>query len=253
VGGATVNAFSVSGGALGAQIGSGTTDSHGNFTVAIGSYSGPVMLRMSGGTYTDEATNATMGMMAGDVLTAVVPSVAPGSATGGIRVTPLTSMAQMRALSMYGGMTDANIGTANAEIGSYFSVSDILHVMPMNPLVTGSAATATQDEKNYGMTLAAMSQYAYGIGMMTSSSGIVTAMMDDASDGVMDGKMGGASISLTGMGGMMGGSMMQATAGTTGLATAMSQFIASAMNESGITTTDMQALMDKLNASNGAI
>ena len=95
-----------------------------------------------------------------------------------------------------------------------------------------------------------MSQYAKGIGM-TSSAGIVAVMMDDASDGVMDGKMGSTSISMSG--GLMGCNMMQGTAGTSGLATAMSQFVGSAMNKSGVAAADMQALMNKLSTSSGMI
>ena len=53
VSGATVTAFAISSGVMGAQIGTGTTDAQGNFTMSIGAYSGPVMLRMSGGTYRD--------------------------------------------------------------------------------------------------------------------------------------------------------------------------------------------------------
>jgi hypothetical protein len=88
--------------------------------------------------------------------------------------------------------------------------------------------------------------------MTTSSSGMVTAMMDDASDGAMNGMMGSTGISMGGMGGMMGG-MMQANAGTTGLGSAMSTFVGSAMNHSGVPVTDMQPLIDKLNTSGGTI
>jgi hypothetical protein len=79
-------------------------------------------------------------------------------------------------------------------------------------------------------------------------------MMKDASDGVMDGKMGGTIISMNGMGGggmMMGN--MQSTAGTSGLATAMNAFIVSAQNKSGSTTANTTALMTKLTNSNGTI
>ena len=41
-------------------------------------------------------------------------------------------------------------------------VTDILHNVPMNPLVSGSGNAANQDAINYGMTLAAMSQLAAG-------------------------------------------------------------------------------------------
>jgi len=252
VSGAAVSAFSISGGAMGAQLGTATSDAMGSFTLSIGSHAGPVMLRMSGGAYTDEATGTGMTMRSGDVMTAAVPSVTAGSMVSGIQITPLTSMAQARAQNMAGGMTAANIATANDAVGSYFSVSDVLHTPPMDPLEPGSGVNATQDEMNYGMCIAAMSQYADTIGMTMSSSGIVTVMMRDASDGVMNGMMGATAISMAGMGGMMGGSM-QPTAGTSGLATAMSQFIGSAMNESGVQLTDMQALIDQLSASGGEL
>lgn len=243
-------AFAITNGTMGAQVGGGTTDSMGNFTFSIGDYTGPMMLQARGGTYTDEATGNAMTMQAGDVMACAIPSVAAGSATTGIQITPLTSMAHARVHNMTGGITAANIGTANAAVGAYFMVSDILHTAPMNPMVSGSGAGATQDAKNYGMAIAAMSQYAESIGM-SYSSGIVTAMMDDASDGVMDGKMGSASIPMGG--GMMGGTMMQANAGTTGLATAMSAFVGSAMNKSGVSMTQMQPLVDQLNGSSGEL
>jgi hypothetical protein len=102
------------------------------------------------------------------------------------------------------------------------------------------------------MMIAAMSEYASTIGM-SSTSGMVTAMMDDASDGIMNGMMRGGPIDMGGMGGMMGGMMMQPDAGTSGVATAMTSFMLSAQNRSGLTVQDMQLLIDKLDASNGVI
>jgi hypothetical protein len=252
VGTATVTAYAIANGMMGAQLGSATTDANGNFSVPMGTYAGSVMLQMTGGTYMDEATSSSMPMMSGDVLTVCVPAVTSGSTTTGIQMTPLTTMAHARAKTMTGGMTDANIATTQTAVGTYFSVTDILHTVPMNPMVTGSGSAATQNQKNYGMSIAAMSQYAKTIGMTTSSSGMVTAMMNDASDGVMDGMMGGTGISMAGMGGMMGG-MMSTTAGTTGLSTAMGAFVGSTMNKSGVTMADMQALMTQLAGSNGQL
>lgn len=249
---ATVTAFAVTAGAKGAQLGTARTDAQGRFTMSVADYSGPVLVEMHGGAYTDEATSATMPMADADVMTSMVPSFAAGSSEM-IVVTPLTSMAQAMAGAMAGGMTDANITASNAAVGSYFSVGDILHAVPMDPLVQGSGAGATQDMKNHGMSLAAMSRYAEAIGMATTSSGIVTAMRDDASDGVMNGMMGAAPISMGGMGGMMGGGMMPATSGTSDLARAMAEFVASGMNRSGVTLSEMQPLIDKLAASSGAI
>jgi hypothetical protein len=253
--GGTVMAFAINNGTMGAQLSSGVTDTQGNFTMSLGNYSGSVMLLMSGGTYTDLATGTPMTMTAGNVMTALVPSMSTGSTITGIQITPLTSMAQVMAQNMAGGMVSTNITAANTAVGNYFMVSDILSTQPMNPLVTGSGAGATQDMRNYGITLAAMSQYAESIGM-TNSSGIIAAMMNDASDGIMNGKMGGTSITTGTMGGgMMGGgsSMMQSTAGTSGLATAMTQFMGSTINKSGLTATDVQSLINQLTASNGTI
>ena len=172
----------------------------------LGSYSGAVMLQMSGGTYIDEATGTTMTMGAGDLMSAVMPTVASGTAVSGVWLTAMTSMAQARAAGMAGGMTDTNIAAANTAMGNYFSVGDILKTRPMDPTVAGSGTNASQDARNYGMTLAAMSQYAENLNMSVSSA-MVTAMMSDAADGVMDGMRGSTPISMS-MGGMMGGGNM---------------------------------------------
>ena len=250
--GATVTAFAINNGAMGAQIGAGSTDAQGNFTMSIGAYSGPVMLRMTGGTYTDEATGAVMTMQSGDIMTSMMPQAIAGAVMSGVQITPLTSMAQAMAQSMSGGMTPANITAANTAMGNYFSVSDILFTRPMNPLTPGSGTGATQDMRNYGTVLAAMSQYAQTIGMPISS-GMVTAMMNDASDGVMNGRMGNGQIMMGGMGGMMGNNPMSTNAGTSGLAGAMTAFMGSTMNRSGLTVADMQALINKMSASSGQI
>lgn len=248
---ATVNAFALNNGAMGAQIASVATDAQGNFTLPLGSYSGPVMLRVSGGTYTDEATKTTMAMVPSDVMSAVLPTVASGANVSGIWVTPITALAQSRAQGMSGGMTDANIAAANTAMGNYFSVSDILHTQPMNPLVAGSGTGASQDARDYGLTLAAMSQSAKSLNMVVSST-LVTAMMSDAFDGKMDGKMGSSPVSMA-MGGGMGPGSMATTAGTSSLATAMTDFMNSTANASGLTAADMAALITKLTNSNGQI
>ncbi len=255
----TIRAYAVDSGVKGSMLASALTDSTGNFSMTIHNYSGPVMLVMSGGTYTDEATGSMMTMGTTDVMTAMVPTISSGATVTGIMITPLTSMAQTMAAHLASGMTTTNMDAANTAVGNYFMVNDILHTMPVNPLVTGSATGASQDSINYGISLAAMTQYAQSIGM-PDSSGIVTAMMDDASDGVMNGMTGSTQISMSGMGGMGsgmmgggGGPMMQSNAGTTGLATAMTDFMNSSMNKSGLTAADMNALISHLSTTNGTL
>jgi hypothetical protein len=247
VNGGTMTAYALNNGAMGAKIAVTTTNADGTFSLSMGTYAGPVMLQMTGGTYTDEATGATMPMMAGDAMTAVLPSMTAGQTLTGIQVTPLTAMAQTMAQHMSGGMTEANITAANTNVGQYFMVTDVLHNVPMNPLTAGSGNAATQDQINYGMALAAMSQYAQTQGM-SSSSAMVTAMMNDATDGVMDGMMSGGAVM---MGGIKMSMSLPPAAGTSGLATAMSAFVNSGQNHSGVAAPTVQSLMNQLNASNG--
>jgi hypothetical protein len=251
---ATITAFAINGGTRGAQLAGTTTDAQGAFTMSLGSYAGPVMLQANNGSYLDEATGTVMTMASADTMAAVMPSIGSGSNVSGVWITPLTSMAQARAQGMSGGMVDANINSANTAVGAYFMVDDVLHTMPMDPMTPGSGAPATQDQRNCGIAIAAMSQYAEAAGI--SSSAFVTAMMNDASDGMMNGKMGGTQITMGGMmgsGGMGSGGMMQSNAGTTGLATAMSDFMSSPMNHSGLTAADMNMLIQKLSASSGQL
>ena len=110
---------------------------------------------------------------------------------------------------------------------------------------------ASMASRNYGITLAAMSQYAKEQGL-SASSAMVTAMMNDAADGTLDGKMSGSQVTM-GMGGGMGSMQMSADAGTTGMATAMTNFLNSSENISGLTPTDMSALINSLKASGGQL
>jgi len=253
VAGAMVKAYGVTtSGAKGAQIGETMTDHQGNFSFTLGDHTGPVLLEMTGGSYLDEATGFTMNMGQSDVLTCVVPALTQED-TSEIQLTPLTSMAQAMAENMPGGMTAANITGANNAVGQYFQIEDIVHTHPIDPLSTGSSLGATHDMIYYGMTVAAMSEYAHMTGL-DESSNVVTAFMHDSADGYMDGTMDGSQITMGHHGGMMsGGTMMQHDAGTVGLAEAMEQFIISPFNMSGITLQDMQDLIDMLNTSNGVI
>ena len=245
---ATVTAFSINDGAMDSQIGTGQTDAQGNFSVSVGDHSGPVMLQLKGGSYVDEATGDTMTMQQSDMMTCVIPLMS--ATVSDVQMTPLTSMAQAMAQEMSGGMSSINITVANVAVGAYFLVDDILHTRPMDPLAEGSGTGADQNMMNYGMAIAAMSQYSKNIGMSFSSA-MVTAMMNDASDRHMNGMMGDSSIMMGG--GMMGGSMMSHDAGTIGMAAAMTQFILSPMNHSGVTLEDMQSMIEKLVTSDGTI
>jgi hypothetical protein len=248
-----VTAFAINNGSRGAQIASTTIDPSGGFSMSPGSYSGSMMLQVTGGRFIDEATGTMMNMGAGDVMTAVMTGFASGAQVSGICITAITSMAQTRAAAMSGGMTDANITAANTVVGNYFMMTRILDTRPIDMTMAGSgtAGGVTQDQMNHGAAIAAMSQAAKRLGMTTTSYAFVTSMMNDASDGMMNGMMGSSSIPMGG--GMMGGGMMGSRTGTSDLATDMTAFLGSAMNHSGLTSANMNALIQKLSASNGQL
>lgn len=248
---ADISAFSINmDGMKGDLIGSAHTDSEGSFSIMVGDHSGPVLLEMSGGQYTDEATGNMMKVSQGDIMTSAVPSLTSGETMDEVHITPLTSMAQAMAQYMPGGMTKDNITSAHDAVGVYFDVSDILHVHPMNPLMNDAVSESDQDMIHYGIALGAISMYAQNMSIDTCA--VVTSFMDDVSDGQMDGMMGGSNIMMSG--GMMGGSMMMpVTAGTSGLADAMEDYIYSPMNRSGVTLNDMKPLINQLHMSGGFI
>lgn len=248
VSGATVTAYPIMGGTLGTALGTAVTDANGAFVMPMATTGGPLMLQIAGGSYIDEATGARVTFAPGQMMTTVLSSLASGTAS--VQVTPLTAMAQAMAAGMPGGLTAANIDAANAAIGAYFMVGDIVHTPPVNPLVSGSGTGVAVPMANYGMALAAMAQYAKSNGVPSSS--FVGFMMQDAADGVLDGKAGTTPITIGG--GMMGsGGMMQATAGGSGLATAMADFMNSSANVSGLTTTSMTQLMQQLATRSGRL
>ncbi len=244
---ATVKAFSIDkNGTKGQLIGIAQTDNQGRFAMDIGNYDGPMLIEAAGGHYVDEATGTEMDMLPGNILTCAIPFMEPGRRINGIQITPLTTIAQKTAQKMAGGMTVFNINRSHNAIGRYFDINDILFTPPMNAMVDGSGNTSDRDMRNYGMVLAGMSQYSYMQGVINSSD-MITSMMDDASDGHMNGIAGEFPT-------MLGGNMlMPIDAGTVGLAEGMIAFIRSPMNMSGIGIEDMQMLIDKLVSSGGSI
>jgi hypothetical protein len=157
--GGTVTAYKIVNNAKGDFIVSGPTGAGGSYSLDLGSYAGPVLLEISGGTYTDEATGNT---------TATIPVAAPlhavvSSATGtvSVAITPLTDIAYQLAGST---LTAAAIDSANKQVSDVFNVSDIIKTQPVLPTKSTLDALPTttqgQDQRDYTLALAAFSQVA---------------------------------------------------------------------------------------------
>ena len=155
ISGGTVRVYGVtSAGAKGEQIGTATTNSGGSYTLTIGSYTGPVIVEVAGGTYTDEATGATN--VPAPTMRAVVNA---GSSTT-LAVTPLTEMAYREAVKA--PITPISVNQANFLVGSLFNNIDIINTLPAD--ATAPSATATPKQKEYAVILGGISQLAQNTG-----------------------------------------------------------------------------------------
>ena len=147
--GSTVCAYVITaGGTQGAQIGNcTTTDSAGNYSIKLGTYTGPVLF---------QATGASI------PLAAPINSILP-NATGGpanVAITALTQLAYLNASALPGGLTTLNIQSAITTVQNNFGVPDIVNVMPVNPRNVPVGTTAAQ--LNYTVAMAVISQYISG-------------------------------------------------------------------------------------------
>lgn len=161
---ATVCAYAISGGAKGTAIGKcATTDINGNYSLDLGTYSGPVLFETTGGTYIDEATGQTVS------LATPLRSISTGVAgSSSVAVTALTELAYQNANTAAGGLTGTNIQGAISNVQAHFGVSDIVNTMPVNALSVPAGATAKQ--KSYALALATVSQYQSSAGTSTATT-----------------------------------------------------------------------------------
>lgn len=158
VNGAAINVFKLNdNGTPGEKVaGPVATSEVGTYTIPIGSHTGPALVVAEGGTFTDAATG-TPGVSLATPLRAAV--IITGDAR--VAVTLLTDLAYKDVVKE-GAKTSPRalniiINDSNALIGSLFNITDIIKTMPPDtdepfPL------TATEDERNYGLQLATLSQ-----------------------------------------------------------------------------------------------
>lgn len=193
--GATVVAEAVNpDGTIGQTIGQAATDAAGNFAMVLNSdsagYTGPVVLRASGGTFVDEGTGQTVTLTA--TLTSVLPNLPafdPNGPTPASRanVTILTTLAAEMARGATGGFTEANMTAANAAVNTALGGSfDILITSLANPADAANATNSLNPDINdHTIAVAGASQLAAN--QNTDPNTFVNNVKSDVSDGRLDG------------------------------------------------------------------
>ena len=227
--GATITFFALnSDGSRGAELGSSTTDSSGNFSVTIQPIpSTPFLAESSSGSYVDEVTGGTVNLTDSDHFCAVLPAGTTEAA-----VTALTNMACVRALVVAADgvpLGDA-VDSSNAAIANQFNLSNIISVLPVDASNSTDNTTAVLDQRLYGIVLAGIAQEANSLGV--SGFDLATALATDAADGTLDGLDDGGAITIP-------NSVPPVTLGTNaGLAdlqTAINTFLGSGNNQTNLT------------------
>lgn len=133
-------------------LGTGITAADGSYTVTLVSApTGPVIVEVTGGTFTDEASG-TPGVNLKMKLHAAVSSVVDGAK---IAVTPLTHLA-FEQVEGIGSFTPVEIDDANLQIGRFYEVSNIIGSLPFDPTLPAPAG-ASNDQRTYATVLTVLS------------------------------------------------------------------------------------------------
>jgi hypothetical protein len=152
--GSTVCAFAIVNNAKSSALGTCAANiANGAYSIDIGTYTGPVLLEVLGGSYIDEASGATA------ILTAPLRSMI-GNAAGGTvsaAITPLTELAFQDANSLAAGLSLVRMNAAIQNVQTKFGVADIVNTQPVDALSVPADASAAQ--KTYALALATISQF----------------------------------------------------------------------------------------------
>ena len=177
IAGGTVQVFAISAnGQKGELLGSTTTDSDGHYGLAV-DYDGPVLVEISNGTYTDEATGQST--VLAEPLRAALPSV---SGSIDVAVTPLTEIA-VRIAESTGSMNATTIDEAN-DLLSQLLGGDIVATMPTDCSDPATFSAADSSGQNYALFLAAISQMSETSGQDLAD--VLEAIEEDLADMEMD-------------------------------------------------------------------
>ncbi len=150
--------------ATGASLASTTTNATGAYSVAVPTFIGDVIVEVSGGSYTDEATGAATAL-AGPMR--VVVTANGGNVTG--VVTPLTTMAYSTSFGSGATVTASAFNTAATNLAAQFQLTGV-NLATTVPTVTGTTNA-------YGNVLRGLSKYlqTQSISLQTLTSTTFTA------------------------------------------------------------------------------
>lgn len=156
------------------------TDGSGKYTVVIAPANAdkalqPLVIEVTNGSYTDEATGVPVTLNTTTKLRAIVPKAVDGDK---IAVTPLTELAYKKAEGTGAGKFIAtNIDDANTSIGTTFNVANIITNQPFDP-TRPAPAGVSPDDKKYAGALGVFSQMIQDDKVKNNSASLAAALDD---------------------------------------------------------------------------
>ncbi|NBX75507.1 MAG: hypothetical protein EBQ92_03060 [Proteobacteria bacterium] len=185
VSGATISVYEMlSDGSKGSLLASTTTDSNGEYTVSLGTYSGSVIIESVGGTYIDEATGSTKTASSLSALT-------DASAASNAPITPMSHLVKERTIALLATNTLSEAKTqAVSEVAGLFGVSaEDLSVTPTSATALSSLNTrATRAALGLAAFSYLLKDFRHS-GSAVSVEGALEALAEDLKD---DGKINGS-------------------------------------------------------------
>jgi hypothetical protein len=261
INGATVNVYRVPGGKRDStSVGTSTTAADGTFTVSVGIAQGPFIISVTGGTFVDEASGATISLNS-DELTYLVPTFATGDQVSKLLITPMSHLAAGLALR-YVNLEGQQLQDAAAEAwvhinGHFGNVSWKTTDLAPTDLTTATGSQLDSSAKA-GLILAGLSQEALGISKTAGLTGggavqaltLVEALYLDVLDGYFDGSGASGPLILP-AGGVLSTTPPSATKldGQTlrfSLAVAMVQFLQSPKRTYSLSPVDVQPMLQAI-------
>ena len=156
--GAHVSIYSLKNGIRGLKLGDATTDDSGAYSVDIQSPNQPILIEVSGGSYTEEATGTPVLLKSGQVLRAV--GMYKSGQTHNFMVTPLTHLITgLAEYKMAMGMSvESAIEEARITVNQFFSL-DVGNTRPIDITDENSGVSVFGDDVLYGFYLAGISKW----------------------------------------------------------------------------------------------
>lgn len=243
----------------GEALGSATTDDTGAFSVSVPAYNGPMLVVASTGNYTEPATG-TAAKLDGFELTHIIASYKSGTHADGVLVSPIATLATSLATHRVRNADDSldvAVDEAFTHLNNHFAGVDWRSVVPAD--LTIERSVQLDDGAKAGLILAALSMQARLIsesanvtpGSAVTTITVVDSLAADLSfDGYFDGVSGQGQIVLP-RGVAVAptpptGTRLDDFTARTELSRALSLFLESDRNNSGIKAGDVLPLRDAI-------